>query len=128
MILSTAVQTVYIMGFIVMTPQLFINYKKKSVAALPWRMLFYRTLNTFIDDLFAFVIKMPTMHRFVLLEFNTWQSLLECRLSLTIFFSRLIAWLPTACKWQTFVLPRRHCFLHLFVPGSFNEYIVKPCK
>lgn len=53
------------MGFIVMTPQLFINYKKKSVAALPWRMLFYRTLNTFIDDLFAFVIKMPTMHRYV---------------------------------------------------------------
>jgi len=63
MILSTAVQTVYILGFIVMTPQLFINYKKKSVAALPWRMLVYRTLNTFIDDLFAFVIKMPTMHR-----------------------------------------------------------------
>ena len=65
MLLTTAVQTVYLMGFIVMTPQLFINYKKKSVAALPWRMLFYRTLNTFIDDLFAFVIKMPTMHRCV---------------------------------------------------------------
>ena len=29
----------------------------------------YRTLNTFIDDLFAFVIKMPTMHRFVLFLF-----------------------------------------------------------
>jgi hypothetical protein len=23
----------------------------------------YKSLNTFIDDLFAFVIKMPTMHR-----------------------------------------------------------------
>lgn len=23
----------------------------------------YRALNTFIDDLFAFIIKMPTMHR-----------------------------------------------------------------
>jgi hypothetical protein len=63
MALSTAVQAVYLMGFIVMTPQLFINYKLKSVAALPWRVLVYRTLNTFIDDLFAFVIKMPTMHR-----------------------------------------------------------------
>ena len=46
-----------------MTPQLFINYKLKSVAHLPWRMLSYKALNTFIDDLFAFVIKMPTLYR-----------------------------------------------------------------
>lgn len=46
-----------------MTPQLFINYKMKSVAHLPWRMLTYKFLNTFIDDIFAFVIKMPTMYR-----------------------------------------------------------------
>lgn len=50
-------------GFIAMTPQLFINYKLKSVAHLPWRMLTYKFLNTFIDDIFAFVIKMPTMYR-----------------------------------------------------------------
>ena len=50
-------------GFIAMTPQLFINYKMKSVAHLPWRMLTYKFLNTFIDDLFAFVIKMPTLYR-----------------------------------------------------------------
>uniref|UniRef100_A0A915DJ93 Cleft lip and palate associated transmembrane protein n=1 Tax=Ditylenchus dipsaci TaxID=166011 RepID=A0A915DJ93_9BILA len=50
-------------GFIMMTPQLFINYKLKSVAHLPWRMLTYKFVNTFIDDLFAFVIKMPTMYR-----------------------------------------------------------------
>ncbi|KAI1302398.1 Cleft lip and palate transmembrane protein 1 -like protein [Halotydeus destructor] len=50
-------------GFIMMTPQLFINYKMKSVAHLPWRMLTYKFLNTFIDDIFAFVIKMPTMYR-----------------------------------------------------------------
>ena len=50
-------------GFITMTPQLFINYKLKSVAHLPWRMLTYKALNTFIDDMFAFVIKMPTMYR-----------------------------------------------------------------
>ncbi|KAF6021837.1 CLPTM1 [Bugula neritina] len=50
-------------GFIMMTPQLFINYKLKSVAHLPWRMMTYKALNTFIDDLFAFVIKMPTMYR-----------------------------------------------------------------
>ncbi|XP_034826753.1 putative lipid scramblase CLPTM1 [Maniola hyperantus] len=50
-------------GFIMMTPQLFINYKLKSVAHLPWRMMTYKFLNTFIDDMFAFVIKMPTMYR-----------------------------------------------------------------
>ncbi|XP_013401359.1 cleft lip and palate transmembrane protein 1 [Lingula anatina] len=50
-------------GFIMMTPQLFINYKLKSVAHLPWRMLTYKFLNTFIDDIFAFVIKMPTLYR-----------------------------------------------------------------
>ncbi|EDV29106.1 uncharacterized protein TRIADDRAFT_49806 [Trichoplax adhaerens] len=50
-------------GFIMMTPQLFINYKMKSIAHLPWRMLTYKALNTFIDDIFAFIIKMPTLYR-----------------------------------------------------------------
>ncbi|XP_006817546.2 putative lipid scramblase CLPTM1, partial [Saccoglossus kowalevskii] len=50
-------------GFIMMTPQLFINYKMKSVAHLPWRMMTYKALNTFIDDIFAFVIQMPTLYR-----------------------------------------------------------------
>ena len=30
---------------------------------MPWTFLTYRFINTFIDDLFAFVVKMPTMHR-----------------------------------------------------------------
>lgn len=55
----------YTFGFVLMTPQLYINYKLKSVAHLPWRFLCYRSLNTVIDDLFAFVIRMPTMHRLV---------------------------------------------------------------
>ena len=46
-----------------MCPQLFINYKMKSVAHLPWRQMTYKFLNTIVDDLFAFVIKMPTLHR-----------------------------------------------------------------
>ena len=62
-LINSAVGMVYTFGFIAMTPQLFINYKLKSVAHLPWKFLMYRSLNTFIDDLFAFVIKMPTMHR-----------------------------------------------------------------
>lgn len=46
-----------------MCPQLFINYKLQSVAHLPWRQMTYKFLNTIIDDLFAFVIKMPMLHR-----------------------------------------------------------------
>lgn len=51
------------LGFIMMCPQLFINYKLKSVAHMPWRQMTYKFLNTIIDDLFAFVIKMPMLHR-----------------------------------------------------------------
>jgi hypothetical protein len=46
-----------------MTPQLFINYKLKSVAHMPWKTFMYKALNTFIDDLFAFIIRMPVLHR-----------------------------------------------------------------
>eukprot|EP00943_MAST-04B_sp_MAST-4B-sp1_P005343 g5343.t1 len=62
-IINVLVGFIYAFGFILMTPQLFINYKLKSVAHLPWRKMMYKFLNTFIDDLFAFIIKMPTLHR-----------------------------------------------------------------
>lgn len=62
-ILSSLVGAVYAFGFILMCPQLYLNYKLKSVAHLPWRQLTYKFLNTIIDDLFAFVITMPWLHR-----------------------------------------------------------------
>ncbi|KAF0893191.1 hypothetical protein E2562_023213 [Oryza meyeriana var. granulata] len=62
-ILSSLTSCVYMFGFIMMCPQLFINYKLKSVAHMPWRQMTYKFLNTIIDDLFAFVIKMPMLHR-----------------------------------------------------------------
>ncbi|KAF7456422.1 cleft lip and palate transmembrane protein 1 (clptm1) protein [Cryptosporidium felis] len=62
-IISTLAGTVYTFGFIMMTPQLYINYKLKSVDHLPWRFLIYKALNTFIDDIFSFIIDMPWMHR-----------------------------------------------------------------
>jgi hypothetical protein len=46
-----------------MTPQLYINYRLKSVENLDHNTLMYKFLNTIIDDLFSFVITMPTMHR-----------------------------------------------------------------
>ncbi len=62
-IINTLVGFVYVFGFITMTPQLYINYKLQSVEHLPWRALIYRFLNTIIDDMFSFIISMPTMHR-----------------------------------------------------------------
>jgi len=62
-VLNTLVGAVYMFGFILMCPQLYLNYKLKSVAHLPWRQMTYKFLNTIIDDLFAFVIKMPILHR-----------------------------------------------------------------
>ncbi|KAI9193337.1 cleft lip and palate transmembrane protein 1-domain-containing protein [Polychytrium aggregatum] len=67
-IIGTLVGFVYMFGFITMTPQLFINYKLKSVAHMPWKTFMYKALNTFIDDLFAFVIKMPWLHRLACLR------------------------------------------------------------
>jgi len=67
-ILSTLVGFIYMFGFVMMTPQLFINYKLKSVAHLNWRTMTYKSLNTFIDDLFAFIVKMPVMHRLACLR------------------------------------------------------------
>lgn len=61
--LNSAVNAVYAFGFLFMLPQLFINYKLKSVASLPWRAFMYKAFNTFIDDVFAFIITMPTAHR-----------------------------------------------------------------
>lgn len=54
---------VYAFGFLFMLPQLFVNYRLKSVAHLPWRAFMYKACNTFIDDIFAFIITMPTAHR-----------------------------------------------------------------
>lgn len=78
-VLKTLVGFVYAFGFIMMTPQLFINYKLKSVAHMPWKAFMYKALNTFIDDLFAFVIRMPMLHRLACLrDGKTWMHTSIC--------------------------------------------------
>ena len=62
-LLGSLTSCVYALGFLLMTPQLFLNHKLKTVAHLPWRVLCFRFVNTFIDDLFAFLIRMPTLAR-----------------------------------------------------------------
>ena len=67
-IIATLVGSVYAYGFLMMVPSLYINYRLKSVAHMPGRAMMYKFLNTFIDDLFAFTIKMPTLHRLATLR------------------------------------------------------------
>jgi hypothetical protein len=62
-IIATLVGSVYAYGFLMMVPSLYINYRLKSVAHMPAKAMMYKFVNTFIDDLFAFTIKMPTLHR-----------------------------------------------------------------
>lgn len=82
--LHSAATCVYSIGFVMMTPQVFMNYKHKSVEYMPWRKLAYRATTTFIDDLFALIIRMPTLHR------------LSCFRDDVIFFVYLIQrWLYT---------------------------------
>lgn len=61
--LKSLVAFIHAVGFINMTPQIYINYKLKSVEHLPWKGMIYQFLNTIIDDLFAFAVKMPTLQR-----------------------------------------------------------------
>lgn len=62
-LVSTAAGGVYTFGFAMLTPQLYINYKLQSVEHMPWRALTYKAMNTFVDDVAAFLIDMPMMHR-----------------------------------------------------------------
>jgi hypothetical protein len=48
--LSSVATAVYVGGFLLMTPQLFVNYKLKSVAHLPVRVFIYRACGTFIGQ------------------------------------------------------------------------------
>ena len=50
-------------GFILLTPQVYLNYKLQSVEHLPIKVLSYKFLNTIIDDLFAFAVDTPTLYR-----------------------------------------------------------------
>jgi hypothetical protein len=67
-IITTLVGSVYAYGFLMMVPSLYINYRLKSVAHMPAKAMMYKFLNTFIDDLFAFTIKMPFLHRLATLR------------------------------------------------------------
>eukprot|EP00429_Kryptoperidinium_foliaceum_P118483 CAMPEP_0176292112 /NCGR_PEP_ID=MMETSP0121_2-20121125/55911_1 /TAXON_ID=160619 /ORGANISM="Kryptoperidinium foliaceum, Strain CCMP 1326" /LENGTH=288 /DNA_ID=CAMNT_0017633005 /DNA_START=6 /DNA_END=869 /DNA_ORIENTATION=- len=70
-LVSSLADFAYTFGFVDMLPQIFVNYKLKSVAHMPWRVLVYKFFHTFIDDVFAFFIMseyMTQKHRWMTLR------------------------------------------------------------
>lgn len=67
-IIGTLCSFVYSFGFVSLVPQIIINYKLKSVAGLNGKTLIYKVLTTFVDDIFAFAVPMPTLHRLATLR------------------------------------------------------------
>lgn len=67
-LISNLANAVYTFGFITLCPQLYVNYKLKSVAHLPWKVFVYKIFNTFVDDVFAFMIQMPLKHKLMTLR------------------------------------------------------------
>ncbi|CAJ1960989.1 unnamed protein product [Cylindrotheca closterium] len=67
-LVSNLANAVYTFGFISLCPQLYVNYRLKSVAHLPWKVFMYKLFNTFVDDAFAWLIDMPWKHRIMTLR------------------------------------------------------------
>ena len=67
-LISNLANAVYAFGFISLCPQLYVNYRLKSVAHLPWKVFMYKIFNTFVDDAFAWIIEMPWKHRIMTLR------------------------------------------------------------
>jgi hypothetical protein len=67
-LVSNAANAVYTFGFIALCPQLYVNYRLKTVAHLPWKVFVYKIFTTFVDDFFAFLIDMPWKHRIMTLR------------------------------------------------------------
>ncbi|EAX84311.1 hypothetical protein TVAG_515920 [Trichomonas vaginalis G3] len=54
---------VSLFGFVRLFPQLYINYKLKSVAGISFTVLVYKCIGTFIDDLYAILMNLPTLYK-----------------------------------------------------------------
>ncbi|PWN38329.1 cleft lip and palate transmembrane 1, partial [Meira miltonrushii] len=62
-VIGTLCSFVYAFGFVSLIPQLIVNYKLKSTAGMNSKTFVYKILGTFVDDLFAFAIRQPWLHR-----------------------------------------------------------------
>lgn len=67
--ITSAAHASYAWGFVLMTPQVYVNYKMKSVAHMPWRSMVYKAFSTFSDDVYAWVIPgVPLAYRLACLR------------------------------------------------------------
>ncbi|XP_064883645.1 lipid scramblase CLPTM1L-like isoform X2 [Oncorhynchus nerka] len=62
-LINSLVSGIYAFGFLSMAPQLFINFKLKSVGHLQWNVLMYKAVNTFVNDAFACVFSTHPSHQ-----------------------------------------------------------------
>ncbi|GMI12271.1 hypothetical protein TrVE_jg10505 [Triparma verrucosa] len=58
-VITACADYVYFFGFIKMTPQIYVNYKLKTVSHLTNNMMVYKVFNTFVDDAFAWLVDSP---------------------------------------------------------------------
>ena len=72
------------------------------MAHLPWRAFGYKAFNTFIDDVFAFIIKMPTSHRIACLRDDVvFFCYLYQVILILIFVQKIINFLNSAISTQS---------------------------
>lgn len=61
LLVSSAMNFVAATEFVRLTPQLYLNYKMKSVPAMPWRTLAYKFVDAIIDDIANYAMGSPTL-------------------------------------------------------------------
>jgi hypothetical protein len=62
-LLHCAAGALYAFGFLLMLPQLYVNYRLKTVAGMSRAALAYKCVNTFIDDMYAFLSSRSLMYK-----------------------------------------------------------------
>ena len=62
-IIKCATGSIFAFGFLSMMPQLYVNYKLKTVAGMSRNAMVYKFISTFIDDLYSFLEDLPLMYK-----------------------------------------------------------------
>jgi hypothetical protein len=62
-IIDCAAKAVYAFEFLSLLPQLYVNYRLKTVAGMSRAALAYKFLNTFIDDMYTFLSNLPFFYK-----------------------------------------------------------------
>ncbi|KAL0985284.1 hypothetical protein UPYG_G00154990 [Umbra pygmaea] len=63
LLINNLVSGIYAFGFLSMGPQVFINFKLRSVGHLKWNVLMYKAVNTFLNDAFACIFNTHPCHQ-----------------------------------------------------------------